>query len=284
MASPSATTLGINSRVNGSTNRFLSNSATDLRGSNGMFACASRVKVPQFGDDDRSVDFTFAPPERAKTDPSIKKPSTPAVKDSYLKRISEGISFSEDVVEERCMHMTNYSDKYFQRALDASDIITPRPKAKYTLTRHNTRGSDKRHPPCNLQKRIPYKLKPLKRKILERANEMHKEALQKEAQIKRKDDDEKEEKDERETGANFFITQNREEPPKEAKKDEWDKYLMTLISDTTAQWIVAKKTEPGEHQVSTYFWSFLLGSEETTALIPATCACTSCILLGLNSI
>ena len=43
--------------------------------------------------------------------------------------------------------------------------------------RHDARGSDVRHMPCNLSKSYKPHLKPLKRKIMERAREMHQEAL-----------------------------------------------------------------------------------------------------------
>ena len=257
MMSASASTLGLNTRQLSATNVYNNNTnSADLRANNGMFACGSRVKVPQFGDDERTVEFTLQAPRREKTDPLLNKPKSspnPGVSKSYLQKISADLSFSDDVVEDRCMSMTNYSDKYFRKALDTSDIITPRPKAKYSLTRHNARGADIRHPPCNLQKRVPYKLKPLKRQILEKANDMHKDALQKEEQLAKKEKVQNQNKDKSEKVNDFFITQVQQEKqpePTKSQKDEWDKYLMTLLSDTTAQWIVAKKTDPGQHQVS----------------------------------
>ena len=58
---------------------------------------------------------------------------------------------------------------------DVSDIVKLPEKTKFTLARHNTRGPDRRHAPCMLEKRTAHKLKPLKRKILEKSLEMYKQ-------------------------------------------------------------------------------------------------------------
>ena len=67
---------------------------------------------------------------------------------------------------------------------DVSDIVKLPEKTKFTLARHNTRGPDRRHAPCMLEKRTAHKLKPLKRKILEKSLEMHKQEQEhKKAQV-----------------------------------------------------------------------------------------------------
>ena len=81
----------------------------------------------------------------------------------------------------RCFHTLPYDDKYLQEALDVSEVVSVPPKTKYTLVRYNQRGADTRHPPCHLKKRTSHKLKPLRRKILVKARDMHKQAVLEEA-------------------------------------------------------------------------------------------------------
>lgn len=50
----------------------------------------------------------------------------------------------------------------------------------YVTYRFNNYGPDRRHMSCHFKKIAPYKLKPIKREIMRRALEMHKQALQKE--------------------------------------------------------------------------------------------------------
>lgn len=58
--------------------------------------------------------------------------------------------------------------------LSTDDIVSPPPHAKIPPGRHDARGMDQRHMPCHLTKSYKPQLKPLKRKIMERAREMHK--------------------------------------------------------------------------------------------------------------
>ena len=139
-----------------------------------MFPCASRVKMPQVGNDERDVKPHV--PRPPSSGPTVQpKPIPATVSTEYVKKISADITFADEVVEDRCRHLMPYSDKYFYEALDFSDIVAKPPKTKYTLVRHNNRGVDRRHQPCHIKSRVPYKLKPMKRKILDKAAEMHKE-------------------------------------------------------------------------------------------------------------
>ena len=218
-----------------------------------MYTCGTRVKMPKVGDDG-SVDLdimTPHPPQTPQDKPSTAPPNiSESFSANYVKKISTDLKFADEVVEDRCMAKTAYNDKYFYQALDASNIISEPPKINYTLARHNKRGPDTRHQSCHLQKRVPYKLKPLKRKILEKAAEMHKQAMQKEFEEYMKQQEEIKIQELAKKKKEFFLTQQVETKPIEPQKDEWDKYLMSLISGTTAQWIVSKKTEPGARQVN----------------------------------
>ena len=91
----------------------------------------------------------------------------------YIKQISSDLYFGEDVVRDRCFHMLPYDKKYFKEALDISGIVSPRQKTRDVMGRHNNRVADSKHLPCHIRKRATHKLKPMKRKILEKALQVH---------------------------------------------------------------------------------------------------------------
>ncbi|XP_062602702.1 HEAT repeat-containing protein 4-like [Saccostrea cucullata] len=142
-----------------------------------LFPCAAKVKVPQLGSEETDFELKLAS-KPAPTSVIFKSFQAPEpVQRSYLKRISADLRFSEDVVEDRCFHMVPYDTKYLFQALDPYDIVSPPPHAKIPPGRHDARGMDQRHMPCHLTKSYKPHLKPLKRKIMERAREMHKSVI-----------------------------------------------------------------------------------------------------------
>jgi len=289
-----------------------------------LFPCAARVKMPQIGSEDSDLkpsqkNTRYAPDSIVFR--STEEPSAPINK-NYLKLVSNDLRFEEDVVKERCYHALPYDEKYLYEALDIAGIVTLPPKSKMPTGRHNTRGEDHRHMPCNLTKSTHSHLKPMKRKIMERAKEMHAEALKreqlraiqqriiethnaqklKEQESGRTDDGEEESEKEK---SGIFITETQQDdneseetreaeeaeekdkvpklrlkkPPKvetakmirkasalktqtktaaellaedEEKKEQkervgndWDSYLMSLLSNNTATWIVYERTPAG---------------------------------------
>eukprot|EP00105_Crassostrea_gigas_P033364 XP_011456724.1 PREDICTED: HEAT repeat-containing protein 4 isoform X2 [Crassostrea gigas] len=139
-----------------------------------LFPCAAKVKIPQLGSEETNFELKLShkPAPSSVIFKSFQAPEP--VQRSYLKRISADLSFSEDVVHDRCFHMVPYDRKYLFQALDPYDIVSPPPHAKIPPGRHDARGMDQRHMPCHLTKSYKPQLKPLKRKIMERAREMHK--------------------------------------------------------------------------------------------------------------
>lgn len=139
-----------------------------------LFPCAAKVKIPQLGSEETNFELKLShkPAPSSVIFKSFQAPEP--VQRSYLKRISADLSFSEDVVHDRCFHMVPYDRKYLFQALDPYDIVSPPPHAKIPPGRHDARGMDQRHMPCHLTKSYKPQLKPLRRKIMERAREMHK--------------------------------------------------------------------------------------------------------------
>ncbi|KAJ8317102.1 hypothetical protein KUTeg_005006 [Tegillarca granosa] len=118
--------------------------------------------------------------------------------------------------------MLPYDTKYFYEAISPGDIIPQPPKMKIPPGRHDARGSDIRHMPCNLTKSMKPQLKPLKRKIMEKAMQMRQEAIQKaeltaltqgETKVKKSESEESEE--------GFFLTEPKQSLMKkpEVKED-----------------------------------------------------------------
>ncbi|XP_052772793.1 HEAT repeat-containing protein 4-like isoform X2 [Mya arenaria] len=283
-----------------------------------LYPCAARVKMPQIGSEDSDLKLgqktnRYAPETivfRA-TD----EPKTPISK-NYLKKVSTDLKFEEDVVKERCYHALPYDEKYMYEAFDITGLVELPAKTRIPVGRYNSRGSDNRHMPCNLTKSTKSTLKPLRRKITERAQQMHYEALKREQlreiqtriiekhrALEREgiDEDERESKSEDDEGKDgFFITQTKQKtapkpgveekpstterkvPPlpletptavrkasvtksqgktaaellaededkkeqKEKTGNDWDSYVMSLVSKNTANWIVYEKTPSGTH-------------------------------------
>lgn len=151
-----------------------------------LFACADKVKIPQLGSEDTTTSLDLMIARRGGREPSSVVFRTNQLKDEpvqkdYLKKISTDIRFEEEVVKDRCFHMLPYDDKYLYDALSPYDLVAPLPKMRIPPGRHDARNTDKRHMPCNLTASTKPHLKPLKRKIMDKAMQMHKDALRKAA-------------------------------------------------------------------------------------------------------
>lgn len=281
-----------------------------------LFPCAARVKMPQLGSEDSDVKLgqktnQFTPDTIVfKTSGDTNDP----ISKDYLSKVSTGLRFEEEVVKERCFHALPYDEKYMYEAFDISDLVSVPPKTKLLVGRHNPRGEDTRHMPCNLTKSTKSHLKPLKRRITERAQQMHFEAvrreelreiqrriLEKEQALEKVDEDKEEAEDKEDEGeeqTGVFLTESKtgkpqkktqlkvevkepaektEDPPetvrstrmtirsksqaktaaellaedeekavkKEKHGNEWDSYVMSLLSKNTANWIVYERTPAG---------------------------------------
>ena len=221
-----------------------------------MFPCASGVKMPQVGADESEIKS-----KRVQI-PAFTLSATPAsfrgrtaFHDEVVKGVTTNLTFSEDVVRERCFHMLQYDNKYLSEALDVSDIIpsVSSPKKNFLIGRYNTRGSDKRHMPCHIKSRGTTRLKPMKKKMMEKAMQMHQEALTAGGESSRTSTPESRYEEQKETEPSVFITEGETidtEMKHRKSTREWDEYLVTLLSKNTAQWIVNQQLTPGEPKQS----------------------------------
>ena len=238
-----------------------------------MFACGQNVMMPSVGADDR----VLTPRVMTTKHPEVTtRKQCSGVNKSYVKKISADILFSEDVVRERGFHTLPYKSSLLDEVLDFSDIISLSPKS--TLTpggRYNNRISRVNHMPCHLEKRGVHKLKPIKRKILDKAAEMQQQTQQagrREQESESLADDALPDKEGDEedvevmsslsvsprnkssqikvkSGQSSEVSSEMSEeyvtPPK--LQHEWDEYLLSILSVNTAQWIVTQSVPAGPH-------------------------------------
>jgi len=212
-----------------------------------MYACASRVKMPQVGADET----TFKPvKDEFKVHPSLPPKKPPhGLNKYYIKKISTGLSFSEDVIKERSFHTLPYDKKYLLEALDVSDLIKRSPpKRKYT-GRHNASGPDLRHMPCHISMNITRKLKPIASK-----NEKKEGNLQLILKNLESGSGTTSESFERQGDA-VFLTETNPEPnesrpstPPRKVDNQWDEYLLSIMSKTTAEWIVKQRVKSSQYR------------------------------------
>ena len=242
-----------------------------------VFPCAARVTMPQLGSEDSDIrdglkSGKYAPDTIVlKSSGQLEGP----VGREYLKKVATGLSFEEDVVRERCFHALPYDEKYMFEAFDIGDLVPVPPKTKVPVGRHNARV-DVRHMPCNLTKSSKSHLKPLKRRITIRAKQMHMEAVKREEMresLKKKAIEGTKQGDIGEPSTSsetsleptesFFLTETKVEPESKSEVKEetkvirqmeaplskhgndWDAYLMSIISSNTASWIVYERTPAG---------------------------------------
>ncbi len=140
-----------------------------------LYPCANRVQIPQVGCDD--VGQKQQQPGNQKLLSASLDRSGSASKD-LIRNVSVGLSFSEDVVRDRCFHTLPFSNKYFHEALDVSELIPDaRPPGKrLSGGRHNASGTDRRHMPC-IEKPGSHRLAPLKGPVAKKASQLHQEAV-----------------------------------------------------------------------------------------------------------
>jgi len=217
---------------------------SDRMGTPSLFACADKVKIPQLGSEDTGTSFDIKLKRfgRAPTNVVFKsgqvKPEP--IPKNYLKKISTDISFDEDVIKERCFHMLPYDEKYLYEALSPGGLVPEPPKMKIPPGRHNARKTDVRHMPCNLTATSKPQLKPLKRRIMEKAMQMRKDALMKTELAEAL---ERERLHRQEMGASVFLTEVGVDSTMKARGEKKDSVLKKTRTPTDEK--TKPESEPG---------------------------------------
>ncbi|XP_046557272.1 LOW QUALITY PROTEIN: HEAT repeat-containing protein 4-like [Haliotis rubra] len=263
------------------------------------FPCAARVKMPQLGSEDSEIKIRRHAPRSALMMYQSTDLSKMPIQDSYLKQISTGIVFEEEVVKDRCFHTLPYDSKYFWEVLSLDGLVPLPPKSRIPVGRHNARGPDVRHMPCGFTKITKgHHLKPMKRKIMEKAMQMHQQALMAgRMEETRSEGDGMEKLDDEDVSPEraVFMTEVSDKKPKAkptlkepsqtapkkvmsvtikdavpksapsvsispskvtlsstegqvASKNDWDSYLLSILSPLTANWVVHERMSPSDDQ------------------------------------
>ncbi|XP_067657047.1 HEAT repeat-containing protein 4-like isoform X2 [Haliotis asinina] len=265
------------------------------------FPCAARVKMPQLGSEDSDIKIRRHPPRSALMMYQSTDLSKMPIQDSYLKQISAGLAFEEEVVKDRCFHTLPYDSKYFWEVMSLDGLVPLPPKSRIPVGRHNARGPDVRHMPCGFTKVTKgHHLKPLKRKIMEKAMQMHQQALMagtgEEARSLGDDMDKLDDEDVspehsvfmtevsgKKSKAKPTLKEPSQTAPKKvmsgtikdavpklvpsasvspskvtlslssseqqaASKNDWDSYLLSILSPLTANWVVHERMSPSDDQ------------------------------------
>lgn len=155
----------------------------------------------------------FAQLPNGKYDKSCK-----TVSKTYLKKITCGLSFSEDVVESWAPFAKPYNASNPEGVYKRSGISHHKKKSIGLVGRHDPPGSVRRHGPCYLNS--PRKLKPLKRNTSVLKKNPVELSLNK-----------------------LKVSQDIQEHDRPASrvvsKYQWDEHLLSSISKSTAEWIVS---------------------------------------------
>ncbi|CAG5119682.1 unnamed protein product [Candidula unifasciata] len=151
-----------------------SNLNADLQRHTGLFPCSANVHIPYYEAENFRVKAALG---------SSKVPShfllstvTQDVKpasEKYIKMISNNLTFTEDVIENRCLHMMPYSEKYFQGIFEPGKLISSRMQTK-RQSRYKTRNQHENCVPHYQSTVIkPYQVTPLKKMVKSQENQLH---------------------------------------------------------------------------------------------------------------
>ncbi|XP_035665680.1 HEAT repeat-containing protein 4-like isoform X2 [Branchiostoma floridae] len=215
-----------------------------------LFPVGSGIKIPQIGDHAPAAPSSpFVPVTyltREKTD----------VPTAYLKKISCDLTFTPDVVESRAVHTLPYSSDRLKQVLDYRNIIKVKTaRSKIVDGRHDRRGLDTKHLPCHLQRRHPYRLRPLGKKEQQRQEKDAQDEEVTEPETTAFLTEVKERKGQKKGTDTGDVAEVRTEgemaaptPVKTRAPHDWDEYVMTKLSRGTARWIVRERVPAGEQK------------------------------------
>ena len=221
-----------------------------------FFPSASRVKVPFVGDDTRDIKplkVTLGPLYH----PLIKHQKS--INKLLLKRASQNVCFSMDVIKERSLHSLPYNEHDALNVYDCSDIIPPSQISQLQSAggRFNTRGYRQKVLDQFHKKAFPkpaktnFKLKTVTERY---GNAIFTQAINKSVE-KRKADDLNSDCSKNATTKELKRSLNKtgeicnnEKEKKKLQPGHWDEQLIDKLSKDTARWIVAENIETGSQK------------------------------------
>ena len=176
---------------------------------------------------------------------SVADKSSKDISRSYLKKISNGLVFTEDVLQDRAPHTLPYNDGDLQGVFKSGSLFHSKAATVGLMGRHDTRGVVKRHALCHLKG--PRKLKPLKRSKTTPATT----------------------DSERHTPTpNIKLKPSSTDVPlsKDAVTHEWDEFVLACLSQSTANWIINEQSHGSDKErLKSFFEKRNKETEEKTA-------------------
>merc|ERR1711913_181036 len=89
-----------------------------------LFPCAAGVQMPQIGAEDSKAKVELNQRATPTILPMtiISQDVNPA-SERYVQMVSNGLTFSQDVVADRCLHMMPYDTRYFNGVFEPGEIV-----------------------------------------------------------------------------------------------------------------------------------------------------------------
>lgn len=231
---------------------------------------ASRISTPPFPDDylTRLAHSSLAPlapsfgvPQRQKLSTKDGGPlakladvytqhhpvtdkSSKDISRSYLKKISTGLAFNEDVLQDRAPHTLPYNEDELNTVFRTGGLCHAKGPSIGLVGRHDTRGVVKRHVLCQLKG--PRKLKPLRGSKTSPAITDIERTIPATTKTK--------------------VTQSFTENTlsQGSSQHEWDEFVLACLSKSTAQWIISEQsTGSDKERLSSFYEKRIKEMEET---------------------
>jgi len=231
---------------------------------------ASRISTPPFSDDypSRLAHSSLAPlvpcfgvPQQQKLSTRDEGPlakladvytqyhpvtdkSSKDISRSYLKKISTGLAFNEDVLQDRAPHTLPYNEDELNTVFRTGGLCHTKGHSIGLVGRHDTRGVVKRHALCHLKG--PRKLKPLRRSKTSRAITDTERTIPAITKAK---------------GTQSFTESTSSQ---RSSQHEWDEFVLACLSKSTAQWIISEQsTGSDKERLSSFYEKRIKETEET---------------------
>ena len=165
---------------------------------------------------------------------------------SYLKKVSTGLVFNEDVLQDRAPHTLPYSEDDLHEVFRRGGLFHAKSNAEGVGGRHDPRGVVKRHALCHLKG--PRKLKPLRRSKTTPADAEKRIPTPKMKTVQSCTD----------------TTLS-----KVAERHEWDEYVLACLSHSTAKWIIDEQSSGSDKErLNSFFGNRMKATEENSAAGP----------------
>lgn len=163
---------------------------------------------------------------------------------SYLKKISTGLAFNEDVLQDRAPHTLPYNEDELNTVFRTGGLCHAKGPSIGLVGRHDTRGVVKRHALCHLKG--PRKLKPLRRSKTSPAITDIERTIPATTKTK----------------VTQLFTENT--LSQGSSQHEWDEFVLACLSKSTAQWIISEQSAGSDKERLSSFYEKRIKEMEGT--------------------